>query len=217
MNAVNLREMKLFADQMNSVSIPSVDSSALVNSVLMAICVVLAIQSRCIKHAMYLFAVLLMLMYLFAFFSRCTLDRSSCGSNCSDIMEYSYSVIALPSNMKDPNNQPIQLLNLRGPKEPQSSISVDLQIKVSNVGQKLRDTEMQATREHFHLETSQETHNQVAVLIVKPLRGPQDVQLMMTMSTYRQGFFMGKSTAIVDLCISEYSLSPNIRLSGSLI
>jgi len=59
-----------------------------------------------------------------------------------------------------------------------------------------------ATREDFYLRRSKD--NEVKIAILKPLQGPQDIELEIEAKMYKNGLQIGRNVATVMLFISEY-------------
>lgn len=58
-----------------------------------------------------------------------------------------------------------------------------------------------ASRDYFHLRRT--AFNEVMVSLLKPIQGPQDIQLELEVRLYHSGYFGGSSKAYLFIFVSE--------------
>lgn len=87
---------------------------------------------------------------------------------------------------------------MRGPLWSSTTVQFDLELEsaLAPVGVEA------ATREFFHLKRT--SFNQAVISLVRPITGPQEVELALNMQLYRQNGFQGSAIAKLILFVSEY-------------
>lgn len=127
----------------------------------------------------------------------CTTD-TECEEMLKDPLFYSYSYLALPSNVRIPSSGSLNLLTIRSTRMPH----VTILFKLKSVTVNAKPGIEKATETDFILNKS--NFNEAAVSLVKPLKGPQDIQLEIDVKMYSARLSSGSSKAILHLHISEY-------------
>lgn len=114
-------------------------------------------------------------------------------------MSYSYNYLTFVSNITIPSSGYLDLFTLRGPVLSVTTVQFDLKLISSTTtkyGLKVAD------KNDFHLRRT--AYNEAMISLVKPIEGPQEVQLELEVKLYHGGLFGGTSKAILYIFVSEY-------------
>ena len=109
-----------------------------------------------------------------------------------------FNYMALVSNMTIPPSGQLDLFTMRGPIMSDFHTTFTLSLEDARAPAHLTP----ATRGYFRL--SQVSSSQAKVSLVRPLPGPQDVELRLTMEVYSGNFFAGLNVARLFLFVSQY-------------
>ena len=115
-------------------------------------------------------------------------------------LSYSYNYLSIVSNMSIPIPPGyIDLLAISGPIFSVTGIKFDLTLKQAKPGYYGIEP---ATREHFFLRRP--VYNRIIVAVIKPLQGPQDIELELLVSLYNDKVLGGSTKALINIVVSEY-------------
>ena len=111
---------------------------------------------------------------------------------------YSYSYLALPSNVRLPENGHLSLLTIRSTRLPHVTVLFNLKsvlITAEPGIEKANETDFTIEKSNF---------NEAVISLVHPLKGPQDIQIEVDVNMYSANLSSGFSKALLYLHISEY-------------
>ncbi|KAH9381767.1 hypothetical protein HPB48_010586 [Haemaphysalis longicornis] len=114
-------------------------------------------------------------------------------------LSVTYSHVALSHNLKLPSSGQQSFFHLRGPRSGYSSIDFDLELVDATTSSSDSDVEL-ATRDHFLLERT--SSNEAIVSLVKPLQGPQDVELELRTTVSHHGRCSGTTVSKIFIFVS---------------
>lgn len=100
-------------------------------------------------------------------------------------LSYSYNFLPLVSNLTLPPTGQVDLFTMRGPLWSYTTVQFDLELESARAPLGVEA----AKREFFHLKRT--SYNQAVISLVRPITGPQEVQLALNMQLYHQGAFGG--------------------------
>ncbi|CAL4058706.1 unnamed protein product, partial [Meganyctiphanes norvegica] len=133
---------------------------------------------RCKKHSLY-----------------CREDDEECRKQP---LSYSYNFLPLVSNLTLPQVGKVDLFTMRGPLWTSTTVHFTLELEEVRASEGVK----QATREYFHLKRT--SFNQAVISLVRPIKGPQEVQLALLMQLYHNGAYGGSAVAKLIIYVSEY-------------
>ncbi|XP_037784060.1 fibrillin-2-like isoform X6 [Penaeus monodon] len=113
-------------------------------------------------------------------------------------LSYSYNFLPLVSNLTLPPTGQVDLFTMRGPLWSYTTVQFDLELESARAPLGVEA----AKREFFHLKRT--SYNQAVISLVRPITGPQEVQLALNMQLYHQGAFGGSAIAKLLIYVSEY-------------
>lgn len=111
--------------------------------------------------------------------------------------QYTYQYITFTSNL--PIVEHIQLFQVKGPQWPQSRVQFNLSFMNANCPYHVQ----KATRSYFR--EQYKGFNAMQLLLVKPLEGPQEIQLKIDMTIYLNGKLADSIVIYIIILVSEYS------------
>ncbi|XP_077539840.1 uncharacterized protein LOC144152446 [Haemaphysalis longicornis] len=126
----------------------------------------------------------------------CCVDTVACREHPLSV---TYSHVALTHNLKLPPSGQQSFFHLRGPRSGYSSIDFDLELVDATTSSSDSDVEL-ATRDHFLLERT--SSNEAIVSLVKPLQGPQDVELELRTTVSHHGRCSGTTVSKIFIFVS---------------
>ncbi|KAG7174672.1 Fibrillin-2-like 3, partial [Homarus americanus] len=113
-------------------------------------------------------------------------------------LSYSYNFLPLVSNMSLPSLGQVDLFTMRGPLWSSTTVQFELELESSRAPVGVEA----ATREFFYLKRT--SFNQAVISLVKPISGPQEIQLALNMQLYQKGKYGGSAVAKLLVYVSEY-------------
>lgn len=114
-------------------------------------------------------------------------------------LSYSYNYLGIVSNVRIPSSGHLDLLAMSGPVFSITAIKFELNVTSAKPH---RYGVPPATREHFLLRRP--SYDQIIVSLTKPIEGPQDIELVLTVSLYNEALFAGSTKAFINVVVSEY-------------
>lgn len=137
-----------------------------------------------------------------AYCSRCKKATSYClaGDEACQLqpLSYSYNFLPLVSNLTLPALGQVDLFTMRGPLWASTTVQFSLALEQVTAPAGVE----KATRDFFHLKRT--SFNQAVIALVKPILGPQDIQLALNMKLYQQGTYSGSAVAQLLIYVSQY-------------
>ncbi|KAK6634325.1 hypothetical protein RUM43_011725 [Polyplax serrata] len=113
-------------------------------------------------------------------------------------LTYSYNFITFVSNLPIPPIGHLDLFTMRGPLWSGTNSQFTLDLLSARAAQKVQ----KATKESFRLRNS--GWNQGVISLVRPIPGPQEIELQLTMKIYHSGVFVGSGVAKLLIHVSEF-------------
>ena len=126
--------------------------------------------------------------------TRCPLTDIDCQRKPVSV---SYNFIALISNLKVQGPNGVNLFTMQSARYPTLTTKFTLKVKDVRAPQDVR----KAVRADFRLKTA--SHSAILSL-VRPIKGPQDVQLELLMEMYHLGRFQASASANIYIFVSPY-------------
>lgn len=114
-------------------------------------------------------------------------------------LSYSYNFLPLASNLTLPSVGEVDIFTMRGPLWSTTTVQFELKLEYVEASPEIAAV----TRDFFKLKRT--AYNQAVLSLVKPIIGPQEVQLSLNMKLYQQGQFSGTAVAKLLLYVSEYN------------
>lgn len=115
-------------------------------------------------------------------------------------LSYSYNFLSLVSNIRIPTRPGyLDLLAMSGPVFAITGIRYELELVNATSG---KDDVRLALRDDFILRRPE--YNRIIVSLIRPLTGPQDVELQLTVSLFDESPIGGTTKANIHLVVSEY-------------
>ncbi|KAK4307648.1 hypothetical protein Pmani_020604 [Petrolisthes manimaculis] len=134
--------------------------------------------------------------------NRCKKATSYClaGDEACQLqpLSYSYNFLPLMSNLTLPALGQVDLFTMRGPLWASTTVQFSLELEEVTAPPGVEQT----TRDFFYLKRT--SFNQAVIALVKPILGPQDIQLALNMKLYQQGTYRGSSVAKLLIYVSQY-------------
>ncbi|RWS06923.1 hypothetical protein B4U79_08827 [Dinothrombium tinctorium] len=124
--------------------------------------------------------------------------RSDGNADLSTPMWYSYSYLAMPSNLPIPPSGHLDLITVRGPlfKFARTSFKFKVDWAQTRLGVSQVDQNFFTIRDTGF--------NEAKLMLLKSIEGPQEVKLDLDIDLYNRGLFGGKTRAIIFIVVSEY-------------
>ncbi|CAN7940634.1 unnamed protein product, partial [Ixodes pacificus] len=136
--------------------------------------------------------------------TRCKRKARDCAqgnTTCLDQpVSLSYNYYTLVSNMKIPPSGKLDFFTMRGPRFSFSTVHFELEVIEATASSRAHGVEV-ATKNHFHMRTT--GFNEAMVALVRPLQGPQDIQLQLQMKIYQHGLYAGNAVAKIFIFVTE--------------
>lgn len=137
--------------------------------------------------------------------TRCKREKRDCAigdEECRKVpVSLSFNYFTLPHNMKIPPSGQQDFFTMRGPRFGFSTVQFELELVEARASSRAHGVEV-ATREHFFLRNT--GFNEAMVSIVRPLQGPQDIQLELRTSIYHHGQYSGSALAKIFIYVTEH-------------
>ncbi|KAL1419333.1 hypothetical protein MTO96_005416 [Rhipicephalus appendiculatus] len=137
--------------------------------------------------------------------TRCKRVKRDCAKGDDECrkepMSLSFNYFTLPHNMKMPPSGHQDFFTMRGPRFSFSTVEFELELVEARASSRAHGVEV-ATREHFYLRRT--GFNEAMVSIVRPLQGPQDIQLELRTSIYHHGLYSGSALAKIFIYVTEH-------------
>lgn len=113
-------------------------------------------------------------------------------------LSYSFNYISLVSNVPMPPNGQLELFQMRGPIVDNSSFNFVLEVKqvMASIGVPKTD------ESYFHMQYT--ARNAVKISLVKPIQGPQDIELNLQMNVSINGTYSGYTVSKLFVLVSQY-------------
>jgi len=89
---------------------------------------------------------------------------------------------------------------MRGPVLSVTTVQFDFNLKSARAG---AYGITPATKDYFHLRRT--AYNEAMVSLIKPIQGPQDIELELEVKLYHGGLYGGSSKAVLLIYVSEYT------------
>ncbi|XP_064473187.1 fibulin-1-like isoform X2 [Ornithodoros turicata] len=138
--------------------------------------------------------------------SRCKRTRRECPmGNVSCVSEpasYSYNYFTLTNNMRIPGSGHLDFFTMRGPRFSFSRVIFELDLVEARATSSSGAGVEAATREHFHMRRT--SFNEAMLSLIRPLQGPQDIQLQLRMKIYQNGLYAGNAVAKIFIYVTEH-------------
>lgn len=112
-------------------------------------------------------------------------------------MTYSFHFITLVSNLTIPGGA-LDLFSMKGPLWSSTTVDFKLDLITAHAPPGVQE----ATREYFLLLST--AHNQAGIRLVRPLIGPQDIHLQLTMEFFYNGIYGGTTISKISIFVSQY-------------
>ncbi|XP_077540561.1 uncharacterized protein LOC144152891 isoform X5 [Haemaphysalis longicornis] len=136
--------------------------------------------------------------------TRCKREKRVCAPDdlvCrKEPLSLSFNYFTLPHNMKIPASGQQDFFTMRGPRFQFSTVEFQLDLVEARASSRAHGVEV-ATRGHFHLRNT--GFNEAMVSIVRPLQGPQDIQLELKTNIYHHGLYSGSALAKIFIFVTE--------------
>ncbi|KAG0431397.1 hypothetical protein HPB47_021813 [Ixodes persulcatus] len=136
--------------------------------------------------------------------SRCKRKARDCAQSNTTCLDQpvslSYNYYTLVSNMKIPPSGKLDFFTMRGPRFSFSTVHFELEVIEATASSRAHGVEV-ATKNHFHMR--QTGFNEAMVALVRPLQGPQDIQLQLQMKIYQHGLYAGNAVAKIFIFVTE--------------
>ncbi|KAK8765935.1 hypothetical protein V5799_007283 [Amblyomma americanum] len=137
--------------------------------------------------------------------TRCKREKRECPPDdlaCrKEPVSLSFNYFTLPHNMKIPASGQQDFFTMRGPRFSFSNVDFELELVEARASSRAHGIEV-ATREHFYLRRV--GHNEAMVSIVRPLQGPQDIQLELKTTIFHHGLYSGSALAKIFIYVTEH-------------
>ncbi|XP_065305767.1 fibulin-1-like isoform X9 [Dermacentor albipictus] len=137
--------------------------------------------------------------------TRCKREKRDCAPDDQECrkepLSLSFNYFTLPHNMKIPPSGHQDFFTMRGPRFSFSTVQFELELVEARASSRAHGVEV-ATREHFFLRNT--GFNEAMVSIVRPLQGPQDIQLELRTSIYHNGLYSGSALARIFIYVTEH-------------
>ncbi|XP_037577545.1 fibulin-1-like isoform X5 [Dermacentor silvarum] len=137
--------------------------------------------------------------------TRCKREKRDCAPEDQECrkepLSLSFNYFTLPHNMKIPPSGHQDFFTMRGPRFSFSTVHFELELVEARASSRAHGVEV-ATREHFFLRNT--GVNEAMVSIVRPLQGPQDIQLELRTSIYHNGLYSGSALAKIFIYVTEH-------------
>ncbi|EEB18651.1 conserved hypothetical protein [Pediculus humanus corporis] len=134
--------------------------------------------------------------------NRCKRLKTYCRENDLNCLEqpltYSFNFVTFVSMLPIPPIGHLDLFTMRGPLWSDTNSQFNLELLSARAAQKVQA----ATKDSFRLRNS--GWNQGVISLVKPIPGPQEIELQLTMKIYHNGVFVGSGVAKLLIHISEF-------------
>ncbi|XP_029851567.2 fibulin-1 isoform X2 [Ixodes scapularis] len=128
-------------------------------------------------------------------------DCAQSNTTCLDQpVSLSYNYYTLVSNMKIPPSGRLDFFTMRGPRFSFSTVHFELEVIEATASSRAHGVEV-ATKNHFHMRRT--GFNEAMVALVRPLQGPQDIQLQLQMKIYQHGLYAGNAVAKIFIFVTE--------------
>ena len=127
-------------------------------------------------------------------------DQSCVSKDLAEPLAYSYNYLTFTSNMTIPPTGYLDLFTMRGPVLSVTTVQFEFKLNSAKVG---AYGVVPATEEYFHLRRV--AFNEAMVSLVKPIQGPQDIELELEVKLYHGNLYGGSSKAILYVYVSEHS------------
>lgn len=102
--------------------------------------------------------------------------------------------------MKIPASGQLDFFTMRGPRFSFSTVHFDLELSEARASSRVKGVEV-ATRDHFYFRRT--GFNEAMVALVRPLQGPQDIQLQLKMKIFQHGLYAGNAVAKIFIYVTE--------------
>ncbi len=129
----------------------------------------------------------------------CT-DQSCISEDLNEPLAYSYNYLTFPSNMTIPTTGYLDLFTMRGPVLSVTTVQFDFKLTSVRIG---AHGITPATKDNFHLRRT--AFNEAMVSLIKPIQGPQDIELELEVKLYHGGLYGGSSKALLFIYVSQYT------------
>ncbi|XP_076037131.1 uncharacterized protein LOC143022668 isoform X3 [Oratosquilla oratoria] len=113
-------------------------------------------------------------------------------------LSYSYNFLPLASNLSLPPAGNVDLFTMRGPLWTRTTVQFELDLDSARASPGVTE----AARENFHLKRT--GFNQAVISLVKPIEGPQEVELSLNMQLYHNGVYSGSAIAKLYIYVTQY-------------
>lgn len=134
--------------------------------------------------------------------NRCKRSKAYCREDDMNCLQrpltYSFNFITFVSMLPIPPSGHLDLFTMRGPlwSGTESQFSLDL------LSARVPTHIVPASKDYFRLRNS--GWNQAVIALVRPIPGPQELELQLTMNLYHNGLFGGVGVAKLFIHVSEY-------------
>lgn len=133
--------------------------------------------------------------------SRCKRASNVCDIrdiNCIRMpSQYSYHFVTFVSNLPIPEEGKIDFFQMKGPAWSNSNAHFDMDILNVRCPRNVK----QADPSYFRMKRDS---SKVIISLVRPIEGPQDIELQLQMELYISGVFQGKVVSTVFIFVSDY-------------
>ncbi len=129
----------------------------------------------------------------------CT-DQSCISEDLKQPLAYSYNYLTFASNLTIPSTGYLDLFKMKGPVLSVTRVQFDFKLTSVRIG---AYGTTPATKDYFNLRRT--AYNEAMISLVKPIQGPQDIELELELKLYNGGLYGGSTKAIIFVYVSQYS------------